>query len=129
MEGGEKRSRAFWQSSIKTEQYKNTVFNYQLILADRSDPHHIRELQREMRFSDGTNSGMAENVCFACSLVYLKIWEYGLFACVGNHFVFGCIKMRSTTKEPYQNAMHFSEVGLVLIILLFMEHISSACTV
>lgn len=57
----------------------NTVYNYQLIWADMSDPHHIKGHQREMRLSDGTNSGMGQDVCFACSWVFLKVWEYMIY--------------------------------------------------
>lgn len=41
-------------------------------MADMSDLYHVRELQRAMRLSDGTSSGMAHNVCFACPCVFLK---------------------------------------------------------
>lgn len=72
VEGGKKTSRAFDKVPWKSQQYKNSVFNYQLILADMSHLQHIRGLQRETRLLDGTSPWMELYVCFACSWVFLK---------------------------------------------------------
>lgn len=100
----------------KSQQYKNTVFNYQLILADMSDLQHIRGLQREMRLLDGTSPWMELCVCFACSWVFLKNLIIVYFLCWRSF----CFRLHQnethTTKEPCQNAMHFQVAGLDLII-------------
>lgn len=44
--GGEKEAGNFDRTPQKYQQYKNSLPKYQIMLADITDPHRIKELQR-----------------------------------------------------------------------------------